>query len=110
MTRQDVERAFGTAHWGNSTETPELWFAILSGSDTEARFRIFEKLFREDPRGNDLRALFGHDEVCQHLARLTRPYRFRHQERRRLVWRSNYLGETASIPELDWLSSPAAGR
>ncbi len=109
MTRQDVDRAFHAAHWGNTTETPEKWLAILASDDDEARFRIFEKLFREDPRGDDLRALFAHDEICRYLTRLKRPYRFAHQERRRLVWRSNYLDIPAVVPELDWVCHPKVG-
>ena len=102
----DVENAFRSATWGNTTETPGDWAKILASDDDDSRFRIFEKLFREDSTGTHVKKLFALEEIKTFLQRLTQPYHRRDQERRRLAWRSTYLDMDCEIPELAWVILP----
>jgi hypothetical protein len=103
MTRQFVEQAFSSSTWGNTKEVPEDWLKILEGKETNQRRQLFEKIFREDSSGALTKKLFSPDEIKRYLKDLDRPFYRQETERRRLVWRSVYLGENASIPELAWV-------
>jgi hypothetical protein len=106
MTREFVEQAFHAATWGNTTETSEDWLKVLNGCDSERRQGLFEKIFREDFSGTLVKKLFSRNELLEFLDRMDRPFHRREAERRRLVWRSVYLGTEAAIPELAWVILP----
>ena len=104
-----VAEAFRQTTWGNTTETAARWAEILGGDDEPRRFRLFERLFREDGTGQWVKRFYGLDEMKKFLRRLDRPYYRPDAERRRLVWRSVYLDIPCEVPELAWVITPRAG-
>lgn len=70
---EDVKKAYHACTWGNTLETPEDWFAILSGEDMRAKRRLFDRLFSEDFYGHLTRKLFSRTMIADFVSGMTRP-------------------------------------
>ncbi len=101
--RDAVQEAYKKATWGNTSETPDDWFRIVESGDDGERFRLFERLFREDSSGAITRRLFSTTQIADFIARFNRPYDRAHLEKKRKVWRAVYLDEQQTVPELEWV-------
>lgn len=100
MDTEAVELAFRTATWGNTTETPAEWLAILSSDDDGQKQKLFQRLFLESP--DAVRTIFTQEDIQRYVGNLDRPFQRAHLERRRRVWRRIYGHTSEPVPELDW--------
>jgi len=103
LDKEILRQVFESCTWGNTTEDPDSWLALLQGTDENAKKRLFGKLFRELNDASSLRTLFDEEQIRTFLRDFRKPFHLSFQERRRKVWRYLFLGEREPIPELDWI-------
>ncbi|MFA6507211.1 MAG: hypothetical protein WCT14_14025 [Treponemataceae bacterium] len=98
-----VRKAWKLCTWGNSNNTVADWLKAFQNNDVPQKKHIFQTLFREDPDGSYIRALYGKDELSLLLREFDTPLTRTHLEKRRKVMRYLYCGIKEPIPELDWI-------
>lgn len=99
---ETVTKVWKACTWGDTTEGPEQWLAVLLGTDEDKRYRLFQKLFFGYIEYNAIVALFDPDTIRTYLLRLDKPLSRLHLEKRRKIWRYLFCGIREPIPELDW--------